>query len=652
MRGPLEKNFTGDKMVKLTLPDESILEVSKGKTVLEAAQQIGQGLANASIAAKIDGKLVDLNYVIENDADFEILTEKSEEALHVLNHSAAHIMAGAVVDLFPDAKPTIGPSIEPVGFYYDFYIEEPFTQDDMDRIQKRVDEIIAEDTQFVREEILLVDAIKYYEKEEDNKFKVEILNEMDEKEVSFYSHGNGAFKDLCRGPHVPSTKRVKAIKILNASAAFWRADANRESLQRVYGVAFFNPKELRKHVNMLEEAKKRDHRIIGRQLDLFDTADEWGPGMPLIFSKGRAILEVMRDFWNKEHEKAGYEIVQTPHVYKENVWQTSGHTEYYVEKMFPIDLKGEKWYVKPMNCPGHMMIFNRRTYSYKELPVRIGEMGTVYRYELSGTLHGLFRIRSITQDDAHLFMLPDQLEDEIIGVIQMVNHFYKVFGFSEWDFFISTKPDGAIGTEEGWEHATNSLKNALRRLGQPYKIKAGEGVFYGPKIDVDVKDAIGRRWQLATIQVDFNLPDRFDINYIGEDGQKHRPFVIHRVIYGAMERFLAILVENYTGKLPIWLSPIQAIVIPITDEHIEYAKQVTLDLQKKGIRAQADLSGERMEYKIRHATLQKIPYIINVGDKEVEAQTIAVRSRGNKVEFGVKVKDLAKIIHKQMENYE
>ncbi len=651
MRCPLEKSFTGDKMVKVVLPDESIIDVPKGKTVYEIAQQISQGLADAAIAAKIDGKLVDLHYVIEEDVKLEILTNKSEEALHVLNHSAAHIMAGAVVDLFPDAKPTIGPSIDPVGFYYDFYVEEPFTQEDLERIQKRVEEIILEDTEFIREEMSLSEAIKHYEKEDINKFKVEILKETEEKEISFYSHGDGAFKDLCRGPHLPTTKKVKAVKILNASSAFWRADAARESLQRVYGVAFFTSKELKKHINMLEEAKKRDHRILGRQLDLFDTADEWGPGMPIIYPKGRAILEVMRDFWNKEHEKAGYDLVQTPHVYKEIVWQTSGHTDYYIENMFPINLQGEKWFVKPMNCPGHMLIFNRRTYSYRELPVRIGEMGTVYRNELSGVLHGLFRIQSITQDDAHLFMLPDQLEDEIVGVIEMVNHFYKVFGFTDWEFFISTKPERAIGTEEGWNHAIDSLKNALVRAGQQYKIKEGEGVFYGPKIDVDVKDAIGRRWQLATIQVDFNLPDRFDINYIGEDGQKHRPYVIHRVIYGATERFLAILVEHYAGKLPVWLSPTQAIIIPITDNQIEYAKKVSHELKQAGIRAEPDLSGDRMEYKIRHATMQKIPYIINVGEKEVESKNIAVRSRGNKVEFGVNIRDFIRKVLKEIGEY-
>ena len=639
-------------MVNIELPDGSILEISKGKTVLDVAKQIGPRLAEDALAGKVDGNLVDLHYAINSDVKLEILTGKSEESLHVLNHSAAHVMAGAVVDLFPDAKPTIGPSIDPVGFYYDFFVENPFTQEDIDKIQKRVEEVIQENSEFDREEMSLADAIKYYEKVDKNKFKVEILKETETDNVSFYSHGKGNFKDLCRGPHVPSTGKIKAIKILNASSAFWRADADKESLQRVYGVAFSNEKQLKKHLAMLEEAKRRDHRVIGLQLDLFGTADEWGPGMPLIYPKGTIILDVLKEFWKKEHRKAGYELVQTPHIFKENVWETSGHTEYFLENMFPVDLKGEQWYVKPMNCPGHMMIYNRRAYSYRELPVRFGEMGTVYRYELSGTLHGLFRIRSITQDDAHIFMLPDQLEDEIVRVIELVEHFYKTFDFQEWEYFVSTKPEKAIGTEEGWNHATNALMNAMDRVNLTYKVKEGEGAFYGPKIDVDVKDALGRKWQLATIQVDFNLPDRFDINYIGEDSQKHKPFVIHRTIYGAMERFLAILVENYAGKMPVWLSPVQAMVIPITDKHVDYAKQVVENLLEAEIRAEADLSGERMEYKIRQATLNKIPFILNVGDKEVEAKTIAVRSRGNKVEFGVKIPEFIEKIRKLIEAYE
>ncbi|UJG39599.1 MAG: threonine--tRNA ligase [Candidatus Heimdallarchaeum aukensis] len=638
--------------VKVKLPDNNEITIEKGKTVLDLANKISPNLAKASLAAKVDDKLVDLTYPIEQDCKVELITARSDEAFHILNHSAAHVLASAVVELFPEAKPTIGPSVDE-GFYYDFEVKKPFSQEDLEKIEKKMIEIIEEDTPFIREEVPIQEAIKYYKTVEKNKFKVEILEEMpDVGTVSFYSHRNGKFKDLCRGPHVPSTKKIKAVKVLNASSAFWRGDAKRESLQRVYGIAFTDAKKLKKHLKMLEEAKKRDHRILGPQLDLFDTADEWGPGMPLIYPKGTILLDTIKEFWKKEHKKAGYKVVQTPHLFKEIVWKTSGHLDYYIENMYPVDARGERWYVKPMNCPGHMMIFNRKTYSYRELPEKIAEMGTVYRYELSGVLHGLFRIRGFTQDDSHIFMLPEQLEDEIVKIIEMVNHFYKVFGFKEWEFFISTRPEKSIGTDEGWEHATKSLMNAIERVGIKYKVKQGDGAFYGPKIDVDVKDAIGRRWQLATIQVDFNLPERFDINYIGEDGQKHRPFVIHRVIYGALERFLAILVEHYAGKLPIWLSPVQAIVIPITDEHIEYAKMVATALDNEGIRAEADLSGERMEYKIRQATLQKIPYIINVGGKEIENNTIAVRDRTNKVRFGVKIEEFVKEVKEKIANYE
>ncbi len=637
--------------IVVTLPDNSKLNIEKGQTVLNVAELISPSLAKAAIAGKVDGELVDLSYVITKNSKVEIITTRSDEAFHILNHSAAHILASAVVELFPDAKPTIGPAVEE-GFYYDFAVKKPFSQEDLEKIEQKMIEIIEEDSPFIREEVNKNEAIEYYSKKQKNKFKVEILEDMEETEkVSFYIHANGKFKDLCRGPHVPSTKYVRAVKLLNVSSAFWRGDSSRESLQRIYGIAFFDKKKLKKHLQMLEEAKKRDHRILGPQLDLFDTADEWGPGMPLIYPKGAQVLEVMKAFWKKEHVKAGYKLVQTPHLFKEKVWQTSGHINYYLENMYPVDARGERWYVKPMNCPGHMMIFNRKSYSYRELPERLAEMGTVYRYEMSGVLHGLFRVRGFTQDDSHIFMLPEQLEDEIVSIIRMVNHFYTVFGFDEWEFFISTRPKKSIGTDEGWEHATKALMNAVSREGINYKIKEGDGAFYGPKIDVAVKDAIGRKWQLATIQVDFNLPERFDINYVGEDGQKHRPLVIHRVIYGALERFLAILVEHYAGKLPIWLSPVQVMIIPITDDFSEYAKKVAETLVNAGLRAETDLSGERMEYKIRQATIQKIPYIINVGAKEVQNNTIAVRDRTNKVKFGVKVEDFVNMIKKQIAEY-
>ncbi len=638
-------------MIKVELPDGSVLEIKKRSTVFDVAEKIGPGLAKAALAGKVNQKLVDISYELKENCELEIITERSDEALDLLNHSAAHILADAVVDLFPNAKPTIGPAIEPVGFYYDFYVDKPFTQEDLEEIERRMKEIIEEESKFVRQEMPIEEAKEYYRQEEENKFKIELLEEFEDQKVSFYTHGESDFKDLCRGPHLPSTGHVKAVKVLNTSSAFWRGDAKSESLQRIYGVAFFSKKELRKHLNMLKEAKRRDHRVLGPQLDLFDTADEYGPGMPLYYPKGTVLWNVMEEFWKKEHKNANYEIVKTPHLFKESVWQTSGHVEYFLENMFPVDMQGEKWYVKPMNCPGHMMIYNRSSHSYRELPLRYAEYGTVYRYEMSGVLHGLLRVRGFTQDDAHLFMLPEQLEDEIVGVIQMVEKFYKTYGFDEWEYFISTKPEKAIGEQQGWDHAINALRNALKRIGKDFKVKEGEGAFYGPKIDVDVKDAIGRRWQLATIQVDFNLPERFDITYVGEDGQKHKPFVIHRVIYGAVDRFLAILIEHYAGKLPIWLSPVQAVLIPVTDRNIEYADKVREQLEEAGIRADVDNSAERMEYKIRQAQLKKIPYMLTVGDKEVEKGTIAVRTRDGEVEFGVEISEFIKEVKNAIKKY-
>ncbi|MFX1497149.1 MAG: threonine--tRNA ligase, partial [Promethearchaeota archaeon] len=513
----------------IDLPNNKRIKVEKGKKVFEIAKIVNQGLADAAIVGKINERIVDLNYKIEENCFLQILTSNSDDALRVLNHSAAHIMASSVIELFPNAKPTIGPVIDPIGFYYDFYIEKSFAEDDLIQIEKKIQELIRKDIPFIRTEISKSKAVEYYEKHEKNRFKVEILNEMEEKLVSFYYLGINGFTDLCKGPHISSTGKVKAVKLISVSSVYWRGDAERESLQRIYGVAFFNKKDLKDHLRMLKEAIKRDHRILGSKLDLFGTAEEFGPGMPIYYPKGTILWDILENFWRKQHKKAGYSIVKTPHIYRENVWITSGHIQYYKENMYPVDIKGEKWYVKPMNCPGHMMIYNRKTYSYKELPLRLAEYGTVYRYEMSGALHGLFRVRGFTQDDAHIFMLPEQLVDEIINVIDMVEFFYKTFGFKKWVYHISTKPIKAIGDDLIWNHATNSLIEALEKRDIKYKIKKGEGAFYGPKIDVDLKDAIGRMWQLATIQVDFNIPKRFNITYIGEDGQKHRPVMIHRV---------------------------------------------------------------------------------------------------------------------------
>ena len=636
----------------IDLPDNKRIEVEKGKSVIEIAKMISPRLANAAVVGKINERLVDLNHKIEEDSSLEILTPESDEALRVLNHSAAHIMASSVIELFPNAKPTIGPAIDPVGFYYDFHFEKSFSEDDILQVEEKIQELIRKDIPFIRSEINKSEGIKYYKIQQKNKFKVEILNDVEENLVSFYSLGKNGFKDLCRGPHISSTGKVKAMKLLSVSSVYWRGNSESESLQRIYGVAFFNKKGLKDHLQVLKEAKERDHRILGSKLDLFGTAEEFGPGMPIYYPKGTILWDILEDFWKKQHKKAGYSIVKTPHIFRENVWKTSGHIEYYKENMFPLDVKGEKWYVKPMNCPGHMMIYNRKIYSYKELPLRFAEYGTVHRYEMSGTLHGLFRVRGFTQDDAHIFMLPEQLVDEIIDVIDMVEFFYRTFGFKEWVYHISTKPIKAIGDDQIWNHATNSLIEALKKRDIKYKIKKGEGAFYGPKIDVDVKDAIGRMWQLATIQVDFNLPKRFDITYIGEDGQKHRPVMIHRVIYGAVDRFIAILIEHHAGKLPVWLSPVQVIIIPITDRNIEYALKTHNKMLKAGIRSDVDLSPKRMEAKVREAQLQKIPYTISVGDKELEAETVAVRDREGKVEFGVKIKDFVSKIEEKVKCYQ
>ena len=636
----------------IDLPDNKMINVEKGKKVIEIAKMISQGLADAAIIGKINERPVDLNYKIKENCFLEILTSESDDALRVLNHSAAHIMASSVIELFPNARPTIGPVIDPIGFYYDFYIEKSFSEDDLTHIEDKIQELITKDTPFIRCEISKSKAIEYYEKHQKNRFKAEILNDVEEELVSFYSLGINGFKDLCKGPHILSTGKAKAIKLLKVSSVYWRGDADRESLQRIYGVAFFNKRELKKHLQMLKEAEKRDHRILGAKLDLFGTAEENGPGMPIFYPKGTIIWNILENFWREEHLKAGYNIVKTPHIYRENIWIISGHTQYYEENMYPVDVRGEKWYVKPMNCPGHMMIYNRRTHSYKELPIRIAECGTVYRYEMSGALHGLFRVRGFTQDDAHIFMLPEQLVEEIINVINMVEFFYKTFGFKEWVYNLSTKPSKAIGDNQIWDEATNSLVKALYKLDINYKIKEGEGAFYGPKIDVDLKDAIGRMWQLATIQVDFNLPKRFDITYINEDGQKCQPVMIHHVIYGAVGRFMGILIEHYAGKLPIWLSPIQVIIIPITDRINEYALDINNKLLEASIRSEVNLSSKRMEAKIRDAQLQKIPYMITVGDKEVKAETVAARDRNGKVEFGINIEDFITNIIEKVKNYQ
>jgi threonyl-tRNA synthetase len=636
-------------MIDVELPDNSILKVKKGTSVYDAAKSIGIGLANDAVVAKINGKMVDLFYRILKDCRLEILTNQSEETLKVLNHSAAHIIATVVKRLYPGSKPTIGPPIEPVGFYYDFYTEKPFSNEDLRTIERESKRIIQKNLKFRRIQLSKEEIRNLYI---DNQFKLELLNEINEHKISLYRIGENGYLDLCAGPHIPSTGKVKAIKILNSSSAYWRGDPDREQLQRIYGVAFFKKANLTEHLSKLKEAEKRDHRILGPQLDLFDTAKEYGPGMPLFYPKGTILWEAIENFWRKEHRKAGYDIVKTPHLFRAEVWEKSGHLEYYRENMFPVRVGDEKWYVKPMNCPGHMMIFNRKIHSYKELPIRIAEFGTVYRNELSGTLHGLLRVRGFTQDDSHIFILAEQLENEIINIIEMVDHFYEIFGFQDWIFNLSTRPPKSIGSAKIWEHATRSLKKALKKAGKEFKIKEGEGAFYGPKIDIDVKDALGRMWQLATIQVDFNLPERFNLYYMGEDGKKHEPVVIHRVIFGAVDRFIGILLEHYGGNLPLWLSPIHVRIIPITDRNLSYAKKIKREILKDNIRVDIDFSSERMEYKIREAQLNKIPYMVILGDQEENNQSLTIRSRKGNVRRDINLKEFIQDISRRISNHQ
>jgi len=545
--------------------------------------------------------------------------------LETLRHSCAHLMAQAVQELFPGTQVTIGPVIED-GFYYDFSRDKAFVPDDLEKIEKRMKELAAQDIKVVRTELPRDEAIKKFS-DMGEKFKVEIIDSIDSSEpLSVYSQGDWA--DLCRGPHVESTKQIKAFKLLHTSSAYWRGDERNPVLQRIYGTAWNTEKELRVHLKRLEEAKKRDHRKLGKELDLFSVSDEIGPGLILWHPKGARIRHLMEEFWKKEHFKNGYEMVISPHAAKVDLWKTSGHTEFYKDNMFSnMDIEGKEYVMKPMNCPFHIQIYKTKLRSYRDLPVRFAELGTVYRYERSGVLHGLLRVRGFTQDDAHLFCRPSQIEAEITKVLELIIFILQSFGFCEYKIYLSTRPDKYVGSEEGWETATKALENALNNKNLDFEVDPGEGVFYGPKIDIKIKDSLNRYWQVSTVQVDFNLPERFDISYIEEDGQRHRPIMLHRALMGSLERFFGCLVEHYAGAFPLWLAPVQVILLPITDKHAEYAEELAQKFEKYDIRVEKDLRNEKIGFKIREAQLQKIPYMIVLGDKEVESQTLGVRRR-------------------------
>ncbi|VAX29080.1 Threonyl-tRNA synthetase [hydrothermal vent metagenome] len=548
--------------------------------------------------------------------------------LETIRHSTAHLMAQAVQQLFPETKVTIGPVIED-GFYYDFFREKPFVPDDLEKIEARMQELVKQDLEIARKEIPREDALKLFA-EMGESFKREIIDDIDSGDaLSIYTQGE--FTDLCRGPHVASTGDLKSFKLLHTSASYWRGDERNAGLQRIYGTAWHNKKELRVYLNRLEEAKKRDHRKLGKELDLFSVTDDIGPGMILWHPKGSRIRGLMEDFWKSEHYKNGYEMVYSPHAAKVDLWKTSGHMDFYKDNIFsPMDIEGKEYVMKPMNCPFHIKIFQSRLRSYRDLPIRFGELGTVYRYERSGVLHGLLRVRGFTQDDAHLFCRPSQIEEELIKVLGLILFILKAFGFLEYKVYLSTQPDKFVGSQDDWETATQALKSALEKTELEYEVDPGEGVFYGPKIDIKIKDSLNRYWQVSTVQVDFNLPQRFNISYIEDDGQRKQPIMIHRALMGSLERFFGCLIEHYAGAFPLWLAPVQVILLPITDNQHSYTDEIARELENEGIRVEKDLRNEKIGFKIREAQLQKIPYMIALGEKEVEANTLAVRKRRSK----------------------
>lgn len=540
-----------------------------------------------------------------------------------IRHSTAHVMADVVTQMFPDTKLAIGPPTED-GFYYDFLAEDPFTEEDLETIENKMREAIAQDFSFELNEYPRNEALKMNANEP---LKLEIIQEIPENEpITTYKHG--IFEDLCAGPHVNSTKEIPAFKLLSVAGAYWRGDENRDALQRIYGTAFESQEALDEHLNRLEEAKLRDHRVLGRTLNLFSIHDETGPGLIVWHPKGARLRGIAEEFWKQEHYKAGYDLVYTPHVGRSTLWETSGHLEFFKENMFAnIDMEGQDYYLKPMNCPFHILYYKTDLRSYRDLPMRVGEIGTVYRYERGGVLHGLTRVRGLTQDDAHIFCRPDQVEPEINGVLDLTFHLLKSFGLNEYNLMLSTKPEKAVGDNDQWELATESLKNTLVARGLEFEIDEGGGAFYGPKIDINIRDAIGREWQCTTVQFDFNLPKRFGLTYIGEDGQEHQPYMVHRALLGSLERFIGVLIEHYGGAFPTWLAPIQAEVIPIAERHTAYARELLARLQTEGIRGHIDERNERMNAKIREAQIQKIPYMLVVGDREIEANAAAVRLR-------------------------
>ena len=634
--------------ISLTLPDGECKTVAKGVTVADALKAlVSNKTRKKTVAVRLDGRLMDLSAVLESDASFEPISSDAPEALEILRHSAAHVMAEAVVSLFGDeVKVAIGPATAD-GFYYDFDRSEPFTPDDFERIEAKMKELVAAAAPFSRETMPVAAAIELFTKS-GQPYKVELLKEIAEDEVSIYRQG--AFVDLCRGPHLPHTGFLQAFKIVKLAGAYWRGNENNQMLQRLYGTAFFDGKALTAYLHQLEEAKKRDHRKLGKELELFSIQDQVGPGLILWQPKGALLRKILEDHWRDEHYRNDYELLFTPHIARRDMWQTSGHLDFYGENMFsPMDIDEVSYQLKPMNCPFHIAIYKTRMRSYREFPLRWCELGTVYRYEKTGALHGLMRVRGFTQDDAHIFCKPDQLEKEIYNILDLNLHILQTFGFDNYDIYLSTRPEKYVGDDEHWEQATNALKLALEKKGLKYEIDPGEGVFYGPKIDIKIKDVIGRSWQCSTIQVDFNLPERFEISYTGEDGNKHQPIMIHRALMGSLERFLGVLIEHYAGAFPVWLAPTQARILNITDAQADYVEEVYQELRRAGVRIEKDLRNEKLNYKIRDAQMQKIPYMLIIGDKEMEERQVTVRLRDGKNLPAMSLPEFAALVAKENE---
>ena len=611
-------------ILQIELPDGSIKEVESGATPYDVALTIGEGLARQAIAARFEGELVDVTGSLPGSGKLALITHNSPEALEVIRHSCAHLMAQAVKEIYSaEVQVTIGPAIKD-GFYYDFFSEKKkFVPEDFETIEKKMTELAKQDLPITREVVSRDAAIEMF-REMGEAYKVELIEDLDVETVSLYRQGN--FVDLCRGPHIPRTGLLKAFKLTSLAGAYWRGDEKNAMLQRIYATAFQNNKDLKTHLNRLEEARKRDHRKLGRELDLFSFSEEAGAGLVLWHPKGAMLRTIIEDFERKEHLKRGYDIVMGPAILKTELWQRSGHYENYRENMYFTEIDEQGYGIKPMNCLAHMLIYKSQPRSYRSLPFRYFELGTVHRHEKSGVLHGLLRVRGFTQDDAHIICRPDQIDAEVKGVMQFVQDIAGIFGFN-YSMELSTQPEKSIGSDADWAQATSALKSALEDSGQPFEINEGDGAFYGPKIDVKLKDALDREWQCATIQCDFTLPERFDLTYVGTDGEKHRPVMLHRVILGSIERFVGILIEHYAGSFPLWLSPVQAIVLNVTDNQAEYAEQVYRQLRAAGIRVELDLRNEKLGFKIREAQVAKVPYMLVIGDREMEEQTVAPRFR-------------------------